>query len=96
MVRFSPFGIFISLFLQQPFHLREEHWYLCLDRLPHQLVVEHVVPVDETVAERDDASMLAYASGRFGIVPGDASDRLAYDLQNPLHSLTEEPIAPIV
>jgi hypothetical protein len=31
-----------------------------------------------------------------GVIPGDATDRLANNLQVPLHCLREDPVAPVV
>ena len=90
------FGLSIPLLPEQPLDLQEKHGHLRVDRLPHQLVVEKVVAVDQAVAERDDPPMLADAKSGFGLYPGYPSDGLADDLQVALYGLAEKPVAPVV
>lgn len=52
-------GLVVSL--QQLLDLGEENWKLGLYRVPHELVINEIVAVDQDVAERDDALVLAHS-----------------------------------
>ena len=65
-------------------------------RVPHQLVLHEVVAVDQDVAERNDARVLAQAGGRLRVISGEASHSLADDLEVAFYGLPQQPVLGVV